>query len=74
MQRQPSEFCRPASACTPIPDSRAKGITIALVDAGFYPHPDLVQPRNRIRVWADATIDPVALFRFEPEETPTWPD
>jgi len=33
-------------------DSRfsGEGITIALVDAGFYPHPDLVQPRNRIRV------------------------
>ncbi len=51
-----------------------KGITIALVDAGFYPHSDLVQPRNRIRVWADATVDPVSVFHFEPEETPTWPD
>jgi serine protease AprX len=44
------------------------------VDAGFYPHPDLVQPRNRIRVWADATVDPVAIFHFQPEETPNWPD
>ena len=74
MQRPPSEFCRPVSACTPIPDSRGKGITIALVDAGFYPHPDLVQPRNRIRVWADATDDPVSVFHFEPEESPSWPD
>jgi hypothetical protein len=44
------------------------------VDAGFYPHLDLVQPQNRIRVWADATHDPVSVLRFESEETPTWPD
>jgi hypothetical protein len=46
----------------------------ALVDAGFYPHPDLVRPRNRIRVWADATHDPVSVFHFDPEEAPNWPD
>jgi serine protease AprX len=56
------------------PRFSGKGITIALVDAGFYPHPDLVQPRNRIRVWADATHDPVSAIHFEPDETPTWPD
>jgi len=56
------------------PRFSGKGITIALVDAGFYPHPDLVQPRNRIRVWADATHDPVSVFHFEPEEAPKWPD
>ena len=56
------------------PRFSGKGMTIALVDAGFYPHPDLVQPRNRIRAWADATHDPVSAVRFEPEDTPTWPD
>src|SRR5713226_6382746 len=58
------------------PQFSGKGITVALVDAGFYPHPDLVQPRNRIRVWAAATHDPVSVFHFQPEETPTptWPD
>ncbi len=56
------------------PRFSAKAITIALVDAGFYPHPDLVQPRNRIRVWADATHDSVCVLHFEPHETPTWPD
>jgi len=55
------------------PRFSGKGISIAVVDAGFYPHPDLVQPRNRIRVWADATHNPVSVFRFAPEETPTWP-
>ena len=56
------------------PRFSGEGQTIAVVDAGFYPHPDLVQPRNRIRAWADATRDPVPALRFEPHETPTWPD
>ena len=55
------------------PRFSGKGVTIAVVDAGFYPHPDLVQPQNRIRVWADATHDPVSVFHFEPWETPNWP-
>jgi serine protease AprX len=56
------------------PRFSGKGVTIALVDAGFYPHPDLVQPRNRIRVWADATRDPVSVFNFDADEKPNWPD
>ncbi len=56
------------------PRFSGKGITIALVDAGFYPHPDLVQPQNRIRVWADATHDSVSAIHFEPDETPRWLD
>jgi serine protease AprX len=51
-----------------------RGVALALVDSGFYPHPDLVQPRNRIRVWADATRDLVRVARFSPDETPHWPD
>lgn len=27
---------------------RGRGVTIAFLDAGFYAHPDLVQPRNRV--------------------------
>jgi len=56
------------------PRFSGKGVTIALVDAGFYPHPDLVQPHNRIRLWADATHDPVSAIHFERDETPNWPD
>lgn len=55
------------------PRFSGQGVTLALVDSGFYPHPDLVRPRNRIRVWADATHDPVSVIRFEPEDTPKWP-
>ncbi len=49
------------------------GVTLALVDAAFYPHPDLIQPRNRIRAWVDASREPVRVRRFEPTETPAWP-
>jgi len=31
------------------PDYAGRGVTIGFVDVGFYPHPDLVQPHNRIR-------------------------
>jgi len=56
------------------PRFSGRGVTLALVDSGFYPHPDLVRPRNRIRVWADATHDPVSVFGFERGDTPKWPD
>lgn len=32
-----------------------KGVTIAFLDSGFYPHPDLLQPVNRILAIADIT-------------------
>jgi len=38
-----------------------KGITIAFLDSGFYAHPDLTKPVNRIVAYCDATAN-------EPEE------
>jgi len=38
------------------PDLRGKGVTIALLDSGFYPHPDLRQPRNRILAYQDIVV------------------
>jgi serine protease AprX len=32
-----------------------KGVTICFIDSGFYPHPDLVAPKNRILKHLDAT-------------------
>ncbi len=55
------------------PRFNGRGVTMALVDSGFYPHPDLVRPDNRIRIWADATHDPVTVLRFAAEDTPQWP-
>ncbi len=34
-----------------------RGICVAVIDAGFYPHPDLLQPRSRIRAYVDVTRD-----------------
>lgn len=34
-----------------------RGITIAVIDAGFYPHPDLVYPTCRILAHHDLTLD-----------------
>ena len=55
------------------PRFTGKGVTIAQVDAGFYPHPDLILPRNRIRAWAETTRHPVRSLRFGPHEQPAWP-
>jgi serine protease AprX len=55
------------------PRSTSRAVAMALVDDAFYPHPDLVLPRNRIRAWVDVTVDePVAIF-FGPDEMPHWP-
>ena len=32
-----------------------RGVTIAFLDSGFYPHPDLVRPKNRLLRYVDAT-------------------
>ncbi len=37
------------------PHYTGQGITIAFLDSGFYPHPDLTQPSNRIVTMVDAT-------------------
>lgn len=55
------------------PRFRGRGVTMAQVDAGFYPHRDLVRPRNRIRAWVDAGRRPIAVRRFGEREVPYWP-
>jgi serine protease AprX len=39
------------------PDYAGKGVTIAFLDSGFYPHPDLVTPRHRIIACHDVTAE-----------------
>lgn len=34
-----------------------RGVTIAFLDAGFHPHPDLLYPSNRIAAYVDVTSD-----------------
>jgi serine protease AprX len=41
---------------------------MGVIDVGFYPHPDLMFPRRRIRAYADATRDvPIASDFFAPQ-------
>jgi serine protease AprX len=42
-----------------VPDPRyaGRGVCIAFVDSGFYPHPDLRLPKGRIRAYVDVTRD-----------------
>ena len=37
------------------PFYRGRGVTIAFLDSGFFPHPDLVLRRNRVRLYVDAS-------------------
>lgn len=55
------------------PRYTGSGVTLALVDAAFHPHPDLIRPRNRIRAWVDASREPVNVLRFAANENPRWP-
>jgi serine protease AprX len=56
------------------PRFTGQGVTLALIDAGFYPHPDLVQPHNRIRAWVDAGRVDGRVVTFAHEDRPQWPD
>jgi serine protease AprX len=55
------------------PRYSGRGVTLALLDSGFYPHADLVKPHNRIRAWVDATRDPMKALEFAASDTPAWP-
>jgi serine protease AprX len=55
------------------PRYTGRGITVAVIDAAFSPHPDLTRPRNRIRAWVDAARDPAEARYFAPDEMPSWP-
>ena len=50
-----------------------RGITIAFLDSGFYPHPDLVRPKNRILCYVDATGRvPVEKQNFKQPVVTSW--
>jgi serine protease AprX len=54
------------------PDFTGKGVCIAFIDVGFYPHPDLMQPRRRIRAYADVARNSASASElFTPQGT-SW--
>jgi serine protease AprX len=55
------------------PHFTGKGVTIAFLDSGFSPHPDLTHPTNRIKCYADATGARVVVKReFEEPTAVNW--
>lgn len=43
------------------PHFHGRGVTLAFLDSGFYPHPDLTQPENRILAFVDATNEEIVV-------------
>jgi serine protease AprX len=55
------------------PRYTGRGVTIAFLDSGFYPHPDLVRPRNRILAHVDARgPEPVEKTNFKKLHASSW--
>ena len=48
------------------------GVTVAFLDSGFYPHPDLVTPVNRVVAYEDLTEERRGLFSNAPVESWQW--
>jgi serine protease AprX len=55
------------------PNYTGQGVTMAFLDSGFYPHPDLTRPRNRILQYVDATrTEPVEKDNFKKRHVTSW--
>jgi serine protease AprX len=56
------------------PRATGRGVTLAMIDSGFFPHPDVTgDDRNRIRAWADTSTPQIHHRFFNPAEPPRWP-
>ena len=49
-----------------------KGVTMAFLDSGFYPHPDLAMPANRVIAYHDIAGERSTLVSSEPSESWLW--
>ena len=54
------------------PRFRGKGVTIAFIDSGFYPHPDLIKPKNRIKKIVDVTDEKRERRYFDDPHPESW--
>ena len=61
----------PARVASPH-DLAGRGVTIALLDSGFTPHPDLTQPENRIVAYHDVHDPERGLDTARPPEPDEW--
>jgi serine protease AprX len=53
-------------------DYTGKGVTVALLDSGFYPHPDLITPASRIAAYHDLAGERRSLLPTDPVENWQW--
>ena len=49
-----------------------RGVTIAFLDSGFYPHPDLTEPENRVARYVNITDDQAAEAEFRTPDVSSW--
>lgn len=54
------------------PSYTGKGVRIAFLDSGFYPHPDLLKPTHRISAYHDLTGERGTLDPGDPVESWQW--
>ena len=54
------------------PQYTGKGVTIAFLDSGFYPHPDLLEPVNGILCYKDVTGETPLLAPGDSAESWQW--
>jgi serine protease AprX len=54
------------------PRFHGKGVTIAFIDSGFFPHPDLIKPRNRIKKIIDVTNEKRDRRYFSDPHPESW--
>ncbi len=54
------------------PRCTGRGVTIAFIDAGFYPHPDLLRPRKRILAIVDVTDEEKSAHYFRVPHPESW--
>ena len=54
------------------PARAARGVTIAFLDSGFYPHPDLTMPFSRIIAYRDIANPHATLKSNKMPEEPDW--
>lgn len=49
-----------------------RGVTIAFIDSGFYPHPDLTQPENRVLCYTSTTPGHDSEAAFRTPDSSSW--
>lgn len=55
------------------PQFTGRGVVMAFLDSGFYPHPDLINPYNRILAHIDATLqEPIERPNFRRPALTSW--